>query len=1020
MRMVEHAGARGQHTGLGRLARAAGAVSGATALAVASLVGVQLSEAGSAGATAPSPVCSGSTCTVTYSPGVGQTFTVPKAVSLLSLAVWGGAGGSADRTVGTLSSPTPGGKGAEVTATLSVSAGSTLAVDVGGMGGYGYDGGGGGGGANGGGAGAQPSVASSGGGGGGASDVSSNGTRLVVAGGGGGAGGASQDDCLGGRVAGGAGGNAGQVGHARTTAGSGGGGGAGTSAAGAGGAGGSTTDTTCTAAGAAGNPGTGADGGSGATASLVFGGGGGGGGGGYFGGGAGGDGAQRTVTSSFDVLYGQPSGGGGGGSSYGAGAGITNYVLHNVTTTGNTGGGKVEIAYTDPVSGGTGVSVTTLLDTAVSIPSATLENGVSVPTGSGETLEVRAPSTPGHGTATVTTSGITYTPAAGYAGPDSFTYEVANTTGTGYVTLTVAVTVQEPPAITSAAQASFVVGVADSFGVTDTGYPAPTVTESGALPQGVSWTGGTHTLSGTPQTGTEGAYPLTFAATNGVSPQASQAFTLVVDTVPAARRTAVPPGAPTLTTATPGTGEVHLAWTAPATAAAGAITGYEVCDSTTAASVTTCTTLTTAGTATSFTLSGLTDGTTYSFAVRAKDASGYGPLSNVKTATPSSAPTATRITGPTPDATAAAELERAFPPATGSCPSSRSVVLATTAEYDDALSSQFLAQSLSTGTLLTPTESLSAVTEAALKAEGIQKVVVVGGPLAITTSVVAQIEALPAYACGGTAPSGNVSVTRIYGATQYATAAAVAERVGSAPTLSFPGAYQGTDPAGGTGRYNDTAGQGTAAPAAPEPTAILASGVEFQDAEAASVLSYRTKLPLLLTPATSLSPTAVGAMKTLGVRQVVLMGGTLAVASTVEEALVKIGVSVLRVAGQDGTDTAAMLARFEAGVTTAGLGWTPGHRVLLARGTGFTDGIAGAVFDSPLNTATGPEGSARPLLLTESPTTPGSFLSAFLTATGKKGIDGQAAKTVTSFSVLGGPLALSTAALAAMEADLGA
>ncbi len=379
----------------------------------------------------------------------------------------------------------------------------------------------------------------------------------------------------------------------------------------------------------------------------------------------------------------------------------------------------------------------------------------------------------------------------------------------------------------------------------------------------------------------------------------------------------------------------------------------------------------------------------------------------------------TRIAGPTPDATAAAELERAFPPTKGSCPSSRTVVLATTATYADALSSQFLAQSLTTGTLLTPTESLSSATEAALKAEGIQKVVVVGGPLAITTAVVTQIEALTAYGCGGTAPSGKVTITRAYGQTQYATASAVAERVGTAPTLSFPGAYQTTNAAGGTGRFNDTPGQGTAAPSSPEPTAILASGTEFQDAEAASVLSYRTKLPLLLTPATSLSPTAVGAMKTLGVRQVILMGGTLAVADTVEAALAKVGVSVLRVAGQDGTDTAVQLARFEAAPTTSGRNWTPGHRVLLARGTGFTDGIAGAVLDSPLNVATGPKGSARPLLLSESPTTVGTFLTGFLKTTGAKGIDGTTTKTLTSMSVLGGPLALSTAAVGAMQTDLG-
>ena len=381
----------------------------------------------------------------------------------------------------------------------------------------------------------------------------------------------------------------------------------------------------------------------------------------------------------------------------------------------------------------------------------------------------------------------------------------------------------------------------------------------------------------------------------------------------------------------------------------------------------------------------------------------------------------TRVYGPTPDATAAAELERAFPPTAGSCPASRAVVLATTATYDDALSSQFLAQSLTTGTLLTPTMSLSAVTEAALKEEGISTVYVVGGPLAITTAVVSQIESLSAYGCGGKTPSGKVAVVRIFGQTQYATAAAVAEHVGTAASLSFQGAYQTTDPTGGTGRFNDTPGAGTAAPSGPERTAVLASGTEFQDAQAASVVSYRTKLPLLLTPATTLSATAVAAIEKLGIKQVILMGGTLAVTNTVEQALVaKTGVFVLRVAGKDATDTAVELARFEVAATSSGLGWTPGHRVLVARGNGFSDGIAGAVLDSPKNTATGPQGSARPLLLTETPSVVGTFITAFLKTTGTKGIGGTSTKTLTALTALGGPLALSTAALAAMEADLGA
>ena len=383
------------------------------------------------------------------------------------------------------------------------------------------------------------------------------------------------------------------------------------------------------------------------------------------------------------------------------------------------------------------------------------------------------------------------------------------------------------------------------------------------------------------------------------------------------------------------------------------------------------------------------------------------------------APRVTTVSGQTADATAAAEFTRAFPSTKGACPSSRAAVIATTKEFQDAASSQSLAAHLTTGTLLTPTESLAQVTATTLKDEGITTVYLVGGPLAITTTVASAIEALTAYGCGGSTASGKIAVHRLAGTTQYATAEAVAEFVGTASSLAFPGAYAGTNATGGTGKYNDTAGKGASAPSGAVPTAILASGVEFQDAQSASVIAYRTKLPLLLTPATTLSTTAVAAIEKLGVKQVVLMGGTLAVTNTVEQALVaKTGVSVLRVAGKDYTDTAAELARFEVAGATAGLGWTPGHRIMVARGNGFTDGLCGAVLENAHNTQTGAPGTTRPLLLTENPTTVGTYLTTFLKVTGHTGIDGKAGATVTALTVLGGRLAVSTAEISAMQADL--
>ena len=97
-------------------------------------------------------------------------------------------------------------------------------------------------------------------------------------------------------------------------------------------------------------------------------------------------------------------------------------------------------------------------------------------------------------------------------------------------------TVDFAPAITSASSTTFTVGSSGSFTVTSTGNPTSTIAETGSLPSGVSFAAhanGTATLSGTPAAGTGGTYPITITATNGVSPAASQSFTLTVDQAPA-------------------------------------------------------------------------------------------------------------------------------------------------------------------------------------------------------------------------------------------------------------------------------------------------------------------------------------------------------------------------------------------------------------------------------------------------------------------------------------------------------
>ena len=360
----------------------------------------------------------------------------------------------------------------------------------------------------------------------------------------------------------------------------------------------------------------------------------------------------------------------------------------------------------------------------------------------------------------------------------------------------------------------------------------------------------------------------------------------------------------------------------------------------------------------------------------------------------------------TADGTVAAEFDNAFPNGNAN------VVLATDIAHtngSDALAASYLEGTLGTGLLITTPTTLGADAQAAIQREGVSTVYVVGGPLAITPAVISQIEALPVYNAGGlTLAGGNVKVVGpIYGATATDTAAAIDNYFGTAfGASSFTGAYANNVGSTSPGLYNDTTGSAsTIAPSGLVPTAVVMASSDWQDSMSFAPEAYRLHLPVILTDASSTTQTlgadATNTLTKLGVKQVIIVGGQLAVSNTVEAAIAAMGISVLRIAGIDATDTAAQLANFALATGNAGLGWSASSKntVIASHGNYWSDALGAAALGGGANMTTF---GLEPIILVENPTTVGSYTTAELS------VLAAAPSNTTNLTVLGGPLAMPT------------
>ena len=161
--------------------------------------------------------------------------------------------------------------------------------------------------------------------------------------------------------------------------------------------------------------------------------------------------------------------------------------------------------------------------TGTPTPAITLASGSTLP--SGVTLTDNK-----NGTATLAgTSSVA-------AGTYKFTIQAANGV-TPNATQAFTLTVTKAPAFTSAASDTVASGTAFTYSVTTTGTPTPAITlaSGSSLPKGVTLTdnkNGTATLAGTSSVAA-GTYKFSIQAANGVTPNATQAFTLTVTKAPA-------------------------------------------------------------------------------------------------------------------------------------------------------------------------------------------------------------------------------------------------------------------------------------------------------------------------------------------------------------------------------------------------------------------------------------------------------------------------------------------------------
>lgn len=242
-----------------------------------------------------------------------------------------------------------------------------------------------------------------------------------------------------------------------------------------------------------------------------------------------------------------------------------------------------------------------------------------------------------------------------------------------------------------------------------------------------------------------------------------------------------------------------------------------------------------------------------------------------------------RLAGTSRAGTAAAIAQESHPDG------AQEVVLATQHTFADALSGGPLAALLDAPLLLAGRDDLPTETARALERLRPQRIILLGGPNAISAELSERLAA-------------RYDVRRVSGRDRYATAAAIATQLGSG-----------------------------------HPRAFLVVGDNFPDALSVSAPAGIAGMPILLAGSRSLPEATRAALRRAGTAEVVIAGGPGAVSESVAQELRSAGYAVTRLAGDSRYATARQVNAW-AHAQIAGL---DERGVVVALGARFPDALAG-------------------------------------------------------------------------------